>query len=165
MENEERIAILCWKWATATERGDFFCVSETITFIFPSNEISPEWERRRTAQVVEEGGKHFVRRHVRGGSRSVGGGELERTDPERHHAHVRRARIDSFHLRVWSSSSSSEPRGEREEGRRAVFLGADMHIMRAAHLNIGADDDDQGIHQNGLARRRFAVVSSSSFVD
>ena len=114
MENEGRIAILCWKWATATERGDFFCVSETITFIFPSNEISPEWERRRrTAQVVEEGGKHFVRRHVRGGSRSVGGGELERTDPERHHAHVRRARIDSFHLRVWSSSSSSEPRGER----------------------------------------------------
>ena len=99
------------------------------------------------------------------GRQSVGGGELERTDPERHHAHVRRARIDSFHLRVWSSSSSSEPRGEREEGRRAVFLGADMHIMRAAHLNIGADDDDRGIHQNRLAQRRFAVVSSSSFVD
>ena len=68
MENEGRIAILCWKWAT--EQGDFFCGSEMITFIFPSNEISPEWEReRRTAQVVEEGGKHFVRRHVRGGSR------------------------------------------------------------------------------------------------
>ena len=105
-------------------------------------------------------------RHVRGGSRSVGGGELERTDAERHHAHVRRARIDSFHLRVWSSSSSCGPRGEREEGRRAVFLGADMHIMRAAHLNIGADDDDdRGILQNRLAQRRFAVVSSSSFVD
>ena len=48
---------------------------------------------------------------------------------------------------------------------RAVFLGADMHIMRVAHLNIGANDDDRGIHQNRLARRRFAVVSSSSFVD
>ena len=56
--------------------------------------------------------------------------------------------------------------GEREEGGRAVFLGADMHIMRAAHLNIGADDDDdRGILQNRLAQRRFAVVSSSSFVD
>ena len=45
MENEERIAILCWK--RATERGDFFCGREMITFIFPSNEISPEWERER----------------------------------------------------------------------------------------------------------------------
>ena len=44
---------------------------------------------------------------------------------------------------------------------RAVFLGADMdmHIMRAAHLNIGANDDDRGIHQNRLARRRFALPS------
>ena len=57
-------------------------------------------------------------------------------------------------------------RGEKGGGRRAVFLGADMHIMRAAHLNIGADDDDdRGILQNRLAQRRFAVVSSSSFVD
>ena len=126
--------------------------------------LAPNGRERRTAQVVEEGGKHFVRRHVRGGSRLEEERELERTDAERHHAHVRRARIDSFHLRVWSSSSSSGPRGEREEGRRAVFLSADMHIMRAAHLNIGADDA-RGILQNRLAQRRFAVVSSSSFVD
>ena len=113
--------------------------------------------RRRTAQVVEGGGKHFVRRHVRGGSRLEEESWRGRTGRDimrmcGAHRFISSACVVLFII---------ERERAQSEGGRAVFLGADMHIMRAAHLNIGANDDDRGIHQNRLARRRFGVVSSS----
>ena len=91
-----------------------------ITFIFPSTEISPDRARekeRKTAQVAEGGGKHFVL-HVSRHATGRGGWRRRRRRTWRDI--MRMCGIDSFHLRVWSSSSSGWNRMELWRASEAV---------------------------------------------